>query len=102
MKRAKKKKIFYGFLFLFVFAGVSYFLFTNYFVRPTATNPPTADELKRMRKIEESSAKIAPNAVPGASVRPVGSLPKEPPPSEVSTTSTSTVATSSEEDFESE
>jgi len=57
------------------------------------SNLPTAEERKRMQEIEISSSQIAPNAKAGAGVRPVGSLPKEPEPTEVSTSTedTSTV-----------
>lgn len=60
-------------------------------------NLPTADELRRIEAIEQSSSQIAPNAVPGAGVRPVGSLPKTPPePAPVSTSTVSTTTTSVE------
>lgn len=67
-------------------------LFLGYWfvVRPNLmdrgpSKPPTAEELQRMREIEESSSQIAPNAVPGAGVRPVGSLPRTPEPTPAAT-----------------
>jgi len=40
------------------------------------TNPPTAEELERIRAIEESSAQQDPNAKAGIGVVPVGSKPE--------------------------
>lgn len=54
--------------------------------RDIPRNLPTAEEQERMRAIEASRSQIAPNATPGAGVRPVGSLPREPEPSLESTT----------------
>ena len=44
------------------------------------TNPPTAEEIKRMEEVEKSRSQIDPNAKTGVGVRPVGSIPPEPEP----------------------
>lgn len=84
---------------LVILVGGGYWLFTYITANNnTPTNLPTAEDIERMRAIEESSSQVAPDAVPGAGVRPVGSLP--PKTIETATTSTTTdesVATSSEE-----
>lgn len=56
------------------------------------SHPPTADERRRMEEIDRTSSEIAPDAVPGATVRMKGSLP----PSPVTPPDTSPDATSSE------
>lgn len=71
----------------------------GYFGTTIPFNPPTADDLRRLEEIERSSATVDPNAAPGASVRPPGSLPR---PVEATSTATSSEvidvsATSSEE-----
>jgi hypothetical protein len=60
-------------------------------------NLPTAEELRRIEAIEQSSSQIAPDAVPGAGVRPVGSLPKTPPEPVIESTSTASTTTPSPE-----
>ncbi len=71
-----------------------------FFVRETKSeipyNPPTAEELERIDNIEQSSSQVAPNAVPGAGVRPKGSLPRTPEPTATTSTETasSTASTS--------
>jgi hypothetical protein len=92
MKR-KKKILIISLLGILLLTGFWFYVLPMYFKKQNVSNPPTAEELQRMREIEESSSKIAPDAVPGAGVRPVGSLPKTPPPSEEST---STASSSSE------
>jgi hypothetical protein len=89
-----KKALIFVILGVILFLGFWFFIRPNYFGTSGPNNLPTAGEIERMKKIEESSSKIAPNAVPGAGVRPVGSLPKTPPPSLESTT---TASSSSEE-----
>ncbi len=62
---------------------------TNIFSDETPENLPTKAEINRMEEIENSSSTIDPNAVPGAGVRPVGSIPKKPaptPPEKATTT----------------
>jgi len=59
----------------------------GWFGNEALTNPPTAQEIKRMKEIEKSSSQIAPDAVPGAGVRPAGTLPK-PTPVETEATTT--------------
>jgi len=82
------------FIFIIVFIGIGYWFFIQKNRKNEPNNLPTADEIKRMREIEESSSQKAPNAVPGAGVRPVGSLPKPPeqtlPPQSTTTESTTT------------
>jgi hypothetical protein len=62
----------------------------GWFVGDGVTRPPTADELERMRAVEESSSQVAPDAKAGIGVVPVGSKPEpapEPTPENVATTS---------------
>ncbi len=84
---------------LLILIGGAYVLFVYINANSNApTNLPTAEDIERMRAIEESSSQVAPDAVPGAGVRPVGSLP--PKTVETATTSTTTeetTATSSTE-----
>lgn len=61
------------------------------------SRPPTASERARMQEIERTSNEIAPNAVPGAGVRPRGSLPPAEPLPMATTTSTSTEAAEEDE-----
>jgi len=70
-------------------AGYWFFIKPILFGQNVPTNPPTAEEVERMKEIERSSSQLAPNAVPGAGVRPVGSLPPTPPASEESAEVTS-------------
>ncbi len=55
--------------------------------------PPTAQEIQRMKEIDKTSSEIAPDAVAGAGVRPVGSLPKAQPKPVASSTSASSTIT---------
>jgi len=73
-----------------------YGLHAGWFIRTAPSRLPTAGELERMAEIDRSSARIAPNAIPGAGVRPKGSLPpRTEPVNETTTTTASTIATSS-------
>lgn len=92
----RMKKIIITLVLVFILgAGFWYFVLPNLNTNGPS-NLPTVEERQRMEAIEESSSKIAPNAVPGAGVRPVGSLPKTPEPSPVSTsTASSSEVTSS-------
>jgi hypothetical protein len=47
---------------------------------PIPTRPPTAEERARMEQVEEVASQQAPDAVPGAGVRPRGTLPPQTPP----------------------
>lgn len=76
---------------LVLLLGMAYwFIVRPYLNTSGPDNLPTAEELKRIEEIERSSSQIAPNAVPGAGVRPVGSLPKTPDPVLESTSTEST------------
>jgi len=57
--------------------GYWYATRTGWFDNTGPTNLPTAAERERMDAIDHSSSQIAPNAVPGAGVRPRGSLPPQ-------------------------
>ncbi len=80
-------------------AGYWYADYRGWINRYGPDNLPTAEERQRMAEVERSSSQIAPNAVPGAGVRPKGSLPpKQPetPASSIDATTTSpTAATTS-------
>ena len=72
-----------------------------FFVRDSAprgiSNPPTAEELKRIEEIEESRSQRDPDAKTGVGVRPVGTLPPPTAPKiEIATTSTSTATSTLE------
>jgi hypothetical protein len=83
---------------LVIIAGGGYWYASRagWFASTGPSNPPTAADRARMQEIDKSSATIAPNAVPGAGVRPVGSLP--PPvldtPAATGTEATGTATTS--------
>ncbi len=95
------KKILYTLIFIGILGAFYWYVIKPRLQDTGPTNLPTAEELQRIEEIEKSSSQIAPNAVPGAGVRPVGSLPKpEPTPVSTSTASStqeigSTTATSS-------
>ena len=87
------KKTFIAIVFLLIIGAGYWFLIRPNLGDSGPNNLPTAEEKKRIKDIEESSSQIAPNAVPGAGVRPVGSLPKTPEPTTESTTTASTTQT---------
>jgi hypothetical protein len=72
-------------------AGYWYADYRGWINRYGPDNLPTAEERQRMAEIEKTSATIAPNAVPGAGVRPKGSLPPTPPPTPTATTSSTSL-----------
>jgi hypothetical protein len=47
---------------------------------PIPTRPPTAEERARMEQVEDVASQQAPDAVPGAGVRPRGTLPPQTVP----------------------
>lgn len=53
---------------------------------------PTAEERARMEQVEESSNTVAPDAIPGAGVRPRGTLPPQESLSPATTTDETTRA----------
>lgn len=71
-----------------LFAG--WFFFFRDTDKKVPSNLPTAEDIKRMELVEESSLKIDPNAKTGVGVHPVGSLPPAPLPEESTTTATTT------------
>ncbi len=82
-------KYFLIFILLLSIGALSYwFMFYKKDNAPPYT-PPTAQEVQRMKEIDKTSSEIAPDAVAGAGVRPVGSLPKAQPTPVASTTSAS-------------
>ncbi len=76
--------------FLAVLVGGVYWygLRAGWFAPAIPMRLPTAEERRRMEEVERSSSQIAPNAVPGAGVRPRGSLP---PHTEGTTSASSTL-----------
>ncbi len=87
------KRIFIFILTIALVAFGYWFIFVKNKNSDLPQNPPTKEELQRMEEIEESSSKIAPDAVAGAGVRPVGSLPKPAPTQNAETESTTTEKT---------
>jgi flagellar basal body-associated protein FliL len=83
------KRIIVVLVVLVLLGGVWYFFF---FDRGDTgpSNLPTQEDIQRMEEIEASSAQIAPNAVPGAGVRPKGSTPPKPEPTPTENSSTTT------------
>ncbi len=65
-------------------------------------NPPTAEDLRRLEEIQRSSATIAPDANPGASVRPPGSLPRPIEATTTAATSSPDVTSTTSSDVEGE
>ena len=97
--RMKRRRLLTGFIVLCVLAGagVWYMVRAGLFEDAGPTNLPTAEELERMREIDQSSSQVAPNAKPGAGVFAPGTLPPPPPVENASsTTATSTDTTDSE------
>jgi hypothetical protein len=70
----------FGILLLVLLVSASAYWYFFYSKSPhVPSSPPTADELRRMEEVEKASSQRDPNAIPGAGVRPVGSLPKPAP-----------------------
>lgn len=89
------KKLLILIVLVLLIAGVGYavYAYSGWFSEnDLPSNLPTAEELERIRAVEESSLQPNPNATPGAGVRPPGSLPKEPVLEATSTGATSTEA----------
>lgn len=77
-------------------AGLWYAKKAGWLLEPLPSDPPTAEELRRMDEVDRASATQAENPVPGAGVRPKGSTP--PPAAETSTTTgTSTFGEASDD-----
>jgi len=87
-----KKKSLIAVVILVLLGGAGYW-YANYMGWLSNYGPdnlPTAEERQRMQEVERSSSQIAPNAVPGAGVRPKGSLPPKVVEQPISTSTAST------------
>jgi hypothetical protein len=97
-----KKKLLVLLILSGVVFGVWYAYNAGWFQNTGPDNLPTAEERARMAEIDRTSATVAPDATPGVGVRPAGSTPQAPEPTETNLDATSTNSSTTEPTMESE